>query len=103
MVPILKMEKQRCREFKSLARWHSWKVVQRTQKPRSSDSRTCNTRLFSTRARRSLWKDIFGGQVNSEKETEREQSERYILTQMCFWHEDYKYTPHQMVLKESIE
>lgn len=42
MIPILKMEKQRRREFKSLA--HIWKVVQRTQKPR-----TYNARLFSTR------------------------------------------------------
>ena len=23
--------------------------------------------------------------------------------QMCFWHEDYKYTLYQMVLKESME
>lgn len=39
--------------------------------------------------------------MNSEEETEKEQSERYTVTQMCFWHEDYKNAPCQMVLKES--
>lgn len=40
--------------------------------------------------------------MDSEKETERS-NQGYILTQMCFWHEDYKYTLYQMVLKESME
>ena len=58
---------------------------------------------MSAKARRSLRDDIAGGQVNSEKETEKEQPKRCVLTQMCFWHGDYKYTPCQMVLKESME
>lgn len=51
---------------------------------------------------RIYWSGV-GGQVNSEKETEKEQSERYFLTQMCFWQEDYKYAPGQMVPEESME